>query len=196
MIDLNILKNVRKTTYEMLNDRKYKIKYQNLLTEELVKKYEENNCMILCDHQNKKNKMMVIFYEYLSNGKINLESIKKLINKYLPEEDLDITNFILVLNTKMTYRGEREIYDLKKRNIESEIFYFDELFYNIMKHSLQPKFKLLSEKDSDDIKKLYRKNRLPMIKLNDKVNRYFNGKIGDVYKIMRDDSTYYRIVVR
>jgi DNA-directed RNA polymerase subunit H (RpoH/RPB5) len=38
------------------------------------------------------------------------------------------------------------------------------------------------------------KNKLPQIKFNDPISRYFNCQVGDIFKIYRKNEMYYRIV--
>lgn len=194
MVNLRIIKNVYKTLHEMLNDRKYKIKYNNFTDEEMLNLYNTENCKVECLSGDRK--LLAVIYDSENYQKISLDNIKKIINTHdLIENKNKITNFILIINTKLTYRGEKEIYQLK--NIDSEIFYFDDLHYNIMNHELQPKFKLLTDKECEKVKNTYKKTRLPFIKSTDKVTKYFNAKLGDVFEIYRNDgSIYYRTVVK
>lgn len=192
-MNIDLIRRSYKTIHEMLNDRGYKINsYTYLNDEELLKKYYSNNCML---YGNKKDeKILVILFDNCSLQKISLESVKKIISKYIGENTDKITNFLFAINTKLTHRAEKELMELEK--IKTEIFFFNELSFNIMNHKYQPKFRVLNDKEKEKIFQTFR-NKIPYIKITDPVSRHFNVKIGDIFEILRlDDSLYYRLVVK
>ena len=78
--------------------------------------------------------------------------------------------------------------------MEIEIFYFNEMIFNITKHVLVPKHELLNDTETKLFFQKFGK-KIPYIKKNDKICRYFNGKIDQVFRIYRQNEIYYRIVV-
>ena len=189
MVNLKNIKTVVLTVQEMLMDRGYKLTEKKDKVD-ISEDYVENNCMLEGDKGDEK--MIALFYDSSSNSKIGLDAIKRLMQKYELTEESNYTNFILVVNNKLTYRARKEI-DVK--GIDTELFLFDELYVNIMKHELQPEFRILKESEKKKIEKYY-KNKIPFILKDDMVVRYFNAKIGDVFEIIRrDGSLYYRMVV-
>tara|TARA_B100001123_G_C15289020_1_gene1016757 strand:- start:1578 stop:2195 length:618 start_codon:yes stop_codon:yes gene_type:complete len=95
----------------------------------------------------------------------------------------------------------------KKYSKDIQIFLIDELQMNILKHELQPDFILLSDDEKLDLINKYdvTMDQLPKIKLTDPVTKYYNAKVGDIFKIIRKSMVgrnrtsgqgiYYRIVI-
>jgi DNA-directed RNA polymerases I, II, and III subunit RPABC1 len=84
----------------------------------------------------------------------------------------------------------------------TEIFTENELLINLVDHVAIPKHILLSESETEQVLKEYsiKKREMPRILITDPVTRYFNAKIGEVFKIIRPSETagsapYYRHVV-
>ena len=78
--------------------------------------------------------------------------------------------------------------------INYEIFYIDEIVFNVTKHHYVPKHFLLNENESKLIYNAYGYN-LPQIDKTDIIVRYYGGKIGNIFKIIRPNNLYYRKVV-
>ena len=193
-MNVKILSKVHKTVIEMLVSRNYKIKYDKLTDVELLNKYNENNFKLECFNEDKSKKMLSIIYEHNSINKIGLECIKILIEKYIGEKNLNnYTNFILILSENLTPKAIKEIADIE--NIDIEVFLVNEMIFNITKHKLQPRFTLLNSVENKKIIEKFQK-KIPYIKSSDKISRFYGAKVGDIFKINRnDDSIYYRIVI-
>lgn len=84
-----------------------------------------------------------------------------------------------------------------------EHFHISRLLFNITKHSLVPKHELLNKsqvlnlKLSMNLKSVY---QLPSILKEDVISKYFNAKVGDVFRIYRNSKTTlehicYRVVI-
>lgn len=192
-MNIDLIRKSYKTVHEMLNVRNYKINsYVHLTDEELLNRYNLDNCMITGTKN--EEKILVVFFDNCSLQKISLESMKKIIAIYIGENTDNITNFIFAINTKLTHRAEKELMELEY--IKHEIFFFDELSFNIMTHKYQPKFRVLNEKEKERMFQTF-KNKIPYIKITDPVSRHYNVKVGDIFEILRnDDSLYYRLVVK
>ena len=173
-------------TIEMLLDREYTIdkKYLNPTEDELVTNYEENNSKIEFTHE---DKLVNIYFFY---NKLGVNDIKLLFKKLLKEE---INHIILVIKHKLTSYGKKEMTFLGK-NMVKEIFFMDNMILNITKHYLVPKHELLTKEETKLFIKKFGK-KIPHIKLNDKICRYYNGKIDQIFRIYRQNELYYRIVV-
>lgn len=85
----------------------------------------------------------------------------------------------------------------------TEIFLEKELMINLIDHISVPTHILMSEEESEGVTKDYmaKKKNLPKILVGDPVARYYNAKIGRVFRIIRSSETagrapYYRLVVR
>ena len=80
-------------------------------------------------------------------------------------------------------------------DIEIELFFEDELQYNITKHILVPEHIRLSNNKAKKFKEKYG-TKFPILLINDPISRFFNYKSGDIIKIIRcqkikEDSNYY-----
>ena len=185
-LNINIFSKVYKHTLEMLTDRKYIMdKYSsNISNDDLLKEYNENKCKMVIN-KNKKDKVSIYFF----NNKLGLNELKDLFVK-LKEEN--VNHVIIITKEKLTSYAKKEMKKLGK-NMEKEIFYFNNLVFNITKHELVPKHELLTQKETE----LFIKNigkKIPQIKITDKVCRYYNGKVDQIFKIYRKNEIYYRIV--
>lgn len=82
-----------------------------------------------------------------------------------------------------------------------ELFQKQELLFNVTKHDLVPRHRKLSNEEQQEVLRKYRVTalKLPKIKKDDPVTRYFQGKVGEVFEITREHNgdleLYYRIVV-
>ena len=182
------LKKSRKTIIEMLNERGYNL--PNYLIEitldEIKESYTKNNINL----PTQDGKINTIFWDEPLN-------ISK-INNYITKLKTENLNLVLVILGRNNVNDEITI--SQKRNLDSifgkinyEIFYIDELVFNVTKHHYVPSHVLLSEKESEIIFNSYGKN-LPLIDKSDIIVRYYGGKIDDIFKIIRSNNLYYRKV--
>jgi DNA-directed RNA polymerase subunit H (RpoH/RPB5) len=85
----------------------------------------------------------------------------------------------------------------------TEIFLEKELMINIVDHVAVPKHYLLSEAELKSVLENYHAKRreIPEILITDPITRYYNAKVGEMFRIIRPSETageapYYRLVVR
>jgi len=183
----NLMKS-RETIIEMLNDRGYNLtKYSVEITLDEIKESYTKNKINLSTQDGKIN---TIFWD----EPLNISKINNHITK-LKKNNLNLVLVILGRNNV-----DDEITISQKRNLDSifgkinyEIFYIDELVFNITKHHYVPTHILLNEKESEIIYNSYGKN-LPLIDKSDIIVRYYGGKIGNIFKIIRPNNLYYRKV--
>lgn len=183
----NLMKS-RETIIEMLNDRGYNLtKYSVEITLDEIKESYTKNKINLSTQDGKIN---TIFWD----EPLNISKINNHITK-LKKDNLNLVLVILGRNNV-----DDEITISQKRNLDSifgkinyEIFYIDELVFNITKHHYVPTHILLNEKESEIIYNSYGKN-LPLIDKSDIIVRYYGGKIGNIFKIIRPNNLYYRKV--
>ncbi len=183
----NLMKS-RETIIEMLNDRGYNLtKYSVEITlDEIKESYAENKINL----STQDGKINTIFWD----EPLNISKINNHVTK-LKKDNLNLVLVILGRNNV-----DDEITISQKRNLDSifgkinyEIFYIDELVFNITKHHYVPTHILLNEKESEIIYNSYGKN-LPLIDKSDIIVRYYGGKIGNIFKIIRPNNLYYRKV--
>lgn len=85
----------------------------------------------------------------------------------------------------------------------TEIFLEKELMINIIDHISVPKHSLLSDNELKNVLDSYHAKRreIPEILVTDPISRYFNAKVGQLFRIIRPSETsgeapYYRLVIR
>ena len=90
---------------------------------------------------------------------------------------------------------------LKSIKMSFEHFLVEELQFNITKHCLVPKHRIMTPEEQDAFLRQMKceKANLPSILTIDPVARYFGAKVGDVFEITRNSQTtgialYYRAV--
>ena len=203
MIDLKKLFNVYKTTLEMLYDRLYDISDyydgENIVRfcdaeddsielsnyDKLLLAYNKNNLKIVInDNQNKKT--CVFFYQ----TKIGINEVKKII-EIINEEKIE--HIILIITDSLTTYAVKEMKN-NKNNTELEIFYEHEMIYNVTKHILVPHHELLDEKSTKLILNKFGR-KIPLIKITDRITKYYNGKPNQIFKIYRNNEIFFRLIV-
>ena len=169
----------QKTVNEMISDRGYSGKFD----------YENEEFHII------DGKLCI----YVVNmPKIGINIVKNL-QSFLEEHGLKYA--IIFFKESITAFAKQQLDELRT-TAKIETFSFDDMIFNITQHVLVPKHELIDEKEKRALcKKLsINERRLPQIKKNDPVCRYYGAEIGDVFKITRSSestyqSTYYRLVV-
>ncbi len=123
--------------------------------------------------------------------KLNTE----LLNKYFFIIKNLYKHIIIINNGCVTSSVKSRIvqYKISEKSIV-ELFSFDELTFNIMKHACQPKFKKLSKCDSALFKSKFGTN-IPVMLQTDPVARFMGFLPGDIVEITRKNGYIaYRIV--
>jgi DNA-directed RNA polymerase I, II, and III subunit RPABC1 len=85
----------------------------------------------------------------------------------------------------------------------SEVFLEKELLINLVEHISVPKHELLNNEDAKKTLEEYgaKKKEMPRIFITDPLSRYFNAKIGQIFRIIRPSETavespYHRLVIK
>ena len=193
MSNLNKFLKTRQTVLEMLRDR-------NCITDQYfdengdyIQPSEESyrsNSLKLIVQKNKEENILILFYE----KKIGIDILKSIV---IEMDDIGIKHTILIVNYKITSFAKKEINKLSS-NYYFEIFLQDEMLYNITKHRIVPEHILLSNEESKKIIDCYGKKTfyLPKIFNTDAICKYYDGKVGNIFKILRTNNIYYRVVVK
>lgn len=202
MIDLVKLTNVYKNTLEMLYDRFYDISTYydegeiirycdpeddspELSNEDkLLLSYNKNNLTLLTSDNNER-KTCVVFYQ----TKIGINEVKKII-EYVNEEE--IKHLILIITDSLTPQALKEM-NHNRNDFELEIFFDNQMIYNVTKHVLVPRHELLNETDTKKMLKKFGK-KIPLIKSTDRISRYYNAKPNQIFKIYRNNEIFFRLV--
>lgn len=190
------------TILEILKKRNYIIEDDEILSLNIFSKKYEDLIPLNFIYENEITKEK-LFLLILKEQKIPK---KELINKVQQlKEENNLKNYLLITNDSQIINSRNEINT--KFNIDLEIFLIENLQINILKHELQPKFVLFTNEQKEKLleHKKWQEKNLPKIKLDDPISRYYNAKVGQIFKITRksmvgrnktsSQGVYYRIVV-
>lgn len=191
---------VRKTTIEMLEDRKFIIAEndRNLPYQEFANRLEENQINITAQHSSSESKIAYVSYilESKTFSKKDLTNLKAYIDETFPTKDMTV---IIIVQEKPTPQIAKELLNDEFKSYE--IFLTKNLMFNIMRHEIQPKVILLSEDESKQVLDEFQaiKSQLPKLLSTDPVAKYYGMKSGDICRIIRNspmtgESIYYRMV--
>ena len=183
------LNDVWNNTVSMLHDRGYILK----------KKHCQNDWNpIICNKQGKaivkkkisendSNKYQKV-YIFMADKKLGIKDLRTTL---LDVNKNSTNQIILILQQNLTSQAKDL---LSHSKYYYEIFTFEEMSLNPTKHILVPKHELLTDKEAEEFKKNI-KEKIPSIKLNDRIARHFGAKIGDIFRIYRKKEKYFRMVV-
>lgn len=200
-MDNNILNKIYNSyiiVNEMLNDRGFQTK--NVLDLVNFNKQIENNFNDIYY----KNKDECIYVFIFKENKIQKKNIIEYVDNIYKSNKVKKYGILFLLFDKQVLVYKKELSD--KYDIDIEVFLINNLQINISKHEYQPEFFLLNYDEKEELLEKYSKENLPQIKFDDPINQYYNGKIDDIYKIIRNNmigrnrtsgqGIYYRIVVK
>ena len=191
MVNYKNLMKVRKTIIEMLNDRGYDVskymkdnKYKDISEDEVRKEYKQDNMKLITDSK----KINTFFWD--EEG--SFSKMTKYLNK-IKKNDLEILILIIGRQSSDNVLTSNLISNISQIfvHVEVEIFYIDELVFNVTKHHYVPQHILLSKKEANVIYKAYG-NDLPQLDKDDIISKYYGAKLNDIFKIMRPNNIYYR----
>lgn len=180
---------IRKTIYEMLSDRKYQITQPNNLNETdetLVSRFDMKKSKIVGVNDNNEEICVLFVFD-----KIGIKEGQDIIS-YLIEEEIEhvivVASEYTPQGSKLFKKGSYDIDNEYEMDIEIEMFTMERLLYNITKHQYQPK-KIELIKDKKIINEVYKTFKISKAKniniaLSDPINKYYNGKSGDMYKVL------------
>jgi DNA-directed RNA polymerase subunit H (RpoH/RPB5) len=109
-----------------------------------------------------------------------LTTIRKVVDI---EDFLDKPFYKFVIVSNIALKVEKQFMEYKN----TELFYGNELQINLIDHILIPKHFLLNQEEVKQLEEAYNfdiKNAKRMF-INDPVSRYYNAKIGDIFRIER-----------
>ena len=142
--------------------------------------------------------------KFLSKESLQFTMLDFERKKRIPETR-DLKHIILISSYKINKNGLAEIDKLRSEDNQIEIFYFNQLSYNVVNHCLVPEHSLTTDEERQTILKSVKSpSFLPEIYINDPPVRWYNWKVGDIIKIRRlepitnvyvGENWYYRIVV-
>jgi DNA-directed RNA polymerase subunit H (RpoH/RPB5) len=187
----------------MNNNEKIKECMKNLLKLFQRRKYFNT------DNEDKIDK---IVSDIKMNGKTNVSSGDIKISIYY--KDIDLKNIssgsevdeFLSKNTEfikivILKEFSKKVYKQINQYKNSYIFHIFEMLEDIPSKNIIPDHELLSEKDKEELSKVYDISLFPKIYNTDMMSRYYGAKVDDIFRIKRLNlnsgiSTYYRRVVK
>ncbi|CAJ1383513.1 unnamed protein product [Effrenium voratum] len=198
---------VRKTVFQMLNDRGYYVSERSLeeKKEDFEKMWKEaqeqghgrERFLILVHHTNFSERQLIVFFPD-ENKRVGVKPIRILAEKM---DERKIREAILVVKQPLTPLARTAIQEASAK-MRIEVFAENELIVNITHHELVPKHVPLSEEEKQQLLNRYKMkpSQLPRIQVTDPVARYFGMQRDQVMKIIRPSETAgryvtYRLVV-
>lgn len=137
------------------------------------------------------------FYVKLLNQKVTGVSKSSNVGEFLFKYK---NNPKIIVASSVTSKA---IQQLNEDFPHSEIFLEKELMMDLVSHVSVPKHELLDENDTKLVLEEYftKKREMPKIFITDPVSKYYNAKIGQIFRIIRPSETsgmtfYYRLVIR
>jgi DNA-directed RNA polymerase I, II, and III subunit RPABC1 len=188
MDEITKLHKARITILEMMTDRN--IEYPNSLNIEKIEQfrieYYSRNIDIFINHEGQR-----IFIKFLLNSKIKPNQIKDIIEGLKTEHlEKETDKLILIIKPKPNSTILKIIKEKEYRFVE--IFWLNNVVFNITKHVLVPKhIKITEEEIKLVMEKHYivTKSIFPVMNRDDPIARYLNLSSGDVCKIIRKSPT-------
>ena len=201
---------IRKNAIDMLIERNYdkdflENTHQNIDFTEFQKLYKQNSLNIKVKHNINNEIAIIYFYNY--RDKLKKEDINNIIEDVKSDFDnKNNLNLILIIKEKphslILKRIDAINSSLEENiNLNIQIFYYNELLRNIIKHERVPKHIVLNENEKSELLNTYKikENQLPQYSILDPIVKYYGLKHGNVFKIIRKSKTAgnsitYRIV--
>ncbi len=192
---------VRKTVFQMLQDRGYQVgdKYLEETKEQFEQYWKDilsrggnrNELVLLVNKKADTNDQIIVFFPD-ENKPVGVKPIRMLAEKM---EEKKLSRAILVVQQKLTAFARSAVQEMGPK-FEIEVFHESELIVNVTKHVLVPEHVPLSAEEKKSLLNRYKvkENQLPRIQHTDPVARYFGLKKGQVVKIIRPSETAGRYV--
>jgi len=132
---------------------------------------------------------------FTSEDKLSKKGLETLVNEYSSQ---NTTCVILITFNKLNPACKAL---LKTVKLNFQHFMIEELQFNVTKHILVPKHRIMAEKDENELLSRLKcsKSNLPTILTTDVVARFYGAEVGQVMEITRPSQTtgtalYYRVV--
>lgn len=192
---------VRKTVFQMLDDRGYFVPEKNLKEtkedfESAWKEAQENSqgrekFLILVHKKDNRDQQLIVFFPD-ENKRVGVKPIRILAEKM---DERKIREAVLVVKQPLTPLAKTAIQEAASK-MRIEVFAENELIINITHHELVPKQMVLTEEEKQQLLNRYKMKptQLPRVQLTDPMARYFGMQRGEVIKIIRPSETAGRYV--
>eukprot|EP00747_Dinoflagellata_sp_TGD_P163948 gnl/TRDRNA2_/TRDRNA2_183210_c0_seq1.p1 gnl/TRDRNA2_/TRDRNA2_183210_c0~~gnl/TRDRNA2_/TRDRNA2_183210_c0_seq1.p1 ORF type:complete len:211 (+),score=53.82 gnl/TRDRNA2_/TRDRNA2_183210_c0_seq1:121-753(+) len=198
---------VRKTVFQMLQDRGYQVadKFLEEKKEDFEKAWKaveaegggRERFLILVHKKNDPEQQLIIFFPE-ENKRVGVKPIRILAEKM---DEKKIKESILVVRQPLTPLARTAIMEAMSK-MRIEVFHENELIVNITRHELVPKHVPLTDEEKQTLLNRYKMKptQLPRMQQSDPIARYFGMPRDGVLKIIRPSETAgryvtYRLVV-
>lgn len=195
----------QKTLYQMMRDRDYCVSdaEMSMTVDEFKDAYpsllttgSKHAISMLFQHGKQSDKQLFAFFP--DNPNVNVKDIKMYISML---EEQNISSGIIVCQEKLKPHSVKAIEESKEK-YDLEVFYIKDLLFNITHHEYVPQHVLLTQEEKEQLlrERKVSESKLRKILITDPVARYYGGKRGQVFKIVRNSETAgksidYRIVI-
>lgn len=204
---IQLLKRVRTTILEMLQDRGYNTEEYSIEIdeEEMLNRYRNETLDLLIPYKDDSHRMYVKFYtirqysEQKSFGKKELQTTIDEIREQYPDREI---HFIILLHQEPTTPAKKALKADMERYKYVEVYPINRFVFNITKHCLVPHHRKMSNEEIRDLLEKYHcsKSQLPKMLSSDPISQYYRFQPGDVIEITRfgistsGRSLYYRLI--
>lgn len=178
----------RNTSVEMVKDRGYSTDQRVLTQEEFSSKFQDVSSLKYVAYSG----TTPVGVYFLDQEKVGKNSLEGILGEYQRE---NIRNVIFISTTRISPACQSLIHS------GVEFFLEEELLFNITKHSLVPKHRILKEEEKEEMlrRMKLKPEQMPKILKRDPVCRYLGAESGQVVEITRKSRTsgttlYYKIV--
>ncbi len=140
-------------------------------------------------------KEIIVKFLFDDNIKKSIELLEKILqDENNPDKDYQIIVVICSNSIKMVSKDDKGVLHLKPyihrlENDRIQVFHYKSLIINITKHQYVPRHVLIKDKreirDILDFYSLKDTRGLPAILTTDPICKYYNGKVGNIFKIYR-----------
>lgn len=207
----------RTIIYKMLQLRGYQTeKYDSMTKEELNILFQNHSKKINYDMDSLDMKIEgpdnSVFVKYILNDKLRFNNLEKAIeNIYdtiIPDED---TCIIItkdnILKNKDSHKNNTPLEEYINRNYQSknrfiQIFWLNNLLFDITTHELTPNYKILTEEAKQQVLEKYHitASNMPNVSVRDPLANFYGVKEGEVVEISKTSETngytkYYRLCI-
>ncbi|KAM0680117.1 DNA-directed RNA polymerases I [Glugoides intestinalis] len=185
----------RNTLIEMLTERGYVTSHTITNYQSFIEQFPSaaSKTAVLNFVCSKNNIPLAV--HFTSEDKLSKKSLEALANDYSVQ---GISTVVLITPNKLNPACKALLKSIK---LTFEHFLIDELQFNITKHCLVPKHRIMSEEEQVAflVKMKCQKANVPTILTVDPVSRFFGAKPGNIFEITRTSQTtgtalYYRFV--
>lgn len=189
----------RNTVVEMIADRGYKTALTVLNYNDFLSKYPyvqtNSSCLNFIASKGVANEEGSIAVHFTSEEKLSKKGLETIVNEYTAQ---NISIVVLITPAKLNPACKAL---LKSVKLNFQHFMIEELQFNVTKHTLVPKHRIISEEEETRLLAELKcnKSNLPTILTTDVVARFYGAIPGQIMEITRPSQTagtaiYYRVV--